>query len=468
MLTMILKRKKLAVFLLFVFLCAIWIVINSRDLAAYDSLGFSTEMPQIPDSENGFVLLLYTQDETSELNLADDVDVLKSHINGSEWDVDFVDRVLASHESDLINVEKAIEFAKFQIPSSKNVNELPDYTTIYNLFRILILKAMHEEKQGNTEAAIKLANTALLYSQRLKMEENEYLLSYMVGLAMQHEAVLRIHHLSNNENLSDSQLLELQTLLSKLSSYREDGFDRVFEGEYAFVSSFFDSYLNLSFPERLKQYRDDEDWSVGGGNSEWISEDKKTVSRQVFRVLAMLFPKYYMHRNRTLEASAPLYKAQQVLAQEFCNEISGEIEEVDWTVDITWKDIVQPNSLGMKGSDDFPIFDEYFIRRCFAFSYTQAVEAIIGLQRYKRDHAVFPDSLSALLPDYLEKLPIDPFTGNSLHYSPTTTWLYGFGTNKEDDGGSFDSMYYARCAWDEKCTSNPTFPVDAALLKTEI
>ncbi len=61
----------------------------------------------------------------------------------------------------------------------------------------------------------------------------------------------------------------------------------------------------------------------------------------------------------------------------------------------------------------------------------------IALERFKRDHATYPDSLDALVPDYLPAVPPDRFTGKPLNYAlidaqPT---LWSVGADRDNDHG---------------------------------
>lgn len=61
----------------------------------------------------------------------------------------------------------------------------------------------------------------------------------------------------------------------------------------------------------------------------------------------------------------------------------------------------------------------------------------IGLERYRRDHGVWPESLEQLLPKYLTELPIDPFTGKPVFYKIVDRHplIYSVGADRDDDGG---------------------------------
>lgn len=174
-----------------------------------------------------------------------------------------------------------------------------------------------------------------------------------------------------------------------------------------------------------------------------------------------------MHRNRSLENLTSYFEKIKLKASEYCTYPQTINEEYDWVKKISWRDVFTPNSNGIRDADELYSFDEYFTRRCLAFAYTEAVVTAIAILRYRMEVGDYPDSLEKLLPDYIETLPIDPFTGGVLNYSRKHMWLYSFGVNHEDNAGDIKSMYYYRCAWDTKCSANPTFPVFAEFLGNE-
>jgi hypothetical protein len=62
-----------------------------------------------------------------------------------------------------------------------------------------------------------------------------------------------------------------------------------------------------------------------------------------------------------------------------------------------------------------------------------------ALERYRLAHGVYPDSLDALTPAYIDEVPHDIMTGEPYHYrlrADGTFSLYSVGWNQVDDGGS--------------------------------
>jgi len=64
-------------------------------------------------------------------------------------------------------------------------------------------------------------------------------------------------------------------------------------------------------------------------------------------------------------------------------------------------------------------------------------DVMLALGAYRTDHGHYPDSLAALQPKYLDKLPDDPYSGGRVQYRREKDGyaLYAVGANLKDDGG---------------------------------
>ena len=73
-----------------------------------------------------------------------------------------------------------------------------------------------------------------------------------------------------------------------------------------------------------------------------------------------------------------------------------------------------------------------------------ALEVMLAAQAYRRDKGEFPASLDALVPDYLEAVPLDPChrSGGRFLYrrdSPTKALVWSVGEDGTDNDGSIES-----------------------------
>jgi hypothetical protein len=67
----------------------------------------------------------------------------------------------------------------------------------------------------------------------------------------------------------------------------------------------------------------------------------------------------------------------------------------------------------------------------------EAARTALAVQRYRLKHNKLPDSLNALVPDYLDSVPLDPFDGKELKYKKLDKGfvIYSIGEDQIDDGG---------------------------------
>ena len=71
---------------------------------------------------------------------------------------------------------------------------------------------------------------------------------------------------------------------------------------------------------------------------------------------------------------------------------------------------------------------------------------MIALKRCKMKTGSLPDTLDALVPDYVDKVPDDPFDGKPMRYDPKEKIIYSVGDDLKDDGGDSekDEVYRIR------------------------
>jgi hypothetical protein len=71
----------------------------------------------------------------------------------------------------------------------------------------------------------------------------------------------------------------------------------------------------------------------------------------------------------------------------------------------------------------------------------RAVRVAVAVERYRREHGEqVPSGVEALVPAYLDAVPIDPFTGKALRFVKEAGGFvaYSLGPNRQDDGGDVE------------------------------
>jgi hypothetical protein len=85
-----------------------------------------------------------------------------------------------------------------------------------------------------------------------------------------------------------------------------------------------------------------------------------------------------------------------------------------------------------------PELGKYAERTAYGQNAANMARVAIALERYRLAHGGFPESLDALTPQFMEKIPHDIINGQPLHYRRTDDGqfvLYSVGWNETDDGG---------------------------------
>ncbi|MBI4245287.1 MAG: hypothetical protein HY606_14455, partial [Planctomycetes bacterium] len=87
-----------------------------------------------------------------------------------------------------------------------------------------------------------------------------------------------------------------------------------------------------------------------------------------------------------------------------------------------------------------PSFGSFHSQQAEYISSFDVLRLALILKIYKIEKGIYPDSLDALMPDYLLELPKDPFIGKDYIYRKEGDGfiVYGVGMNEKDDGGLFE------------------------------
>jgi hypothetical protein len=88
---------------------------------------------------------------------------------------------------------------------------------------------------------------------------------------------------------------------------------------------------------------------------------------------------------------------------------------------------------------------EWYIRGAgFTVARRRVALVSLAVEQYRRDHAeALPPNLDALVPAYLSKVPMDPFSGNPIRFVPQrdSYSVYSVDVNTKDDGGALYGPY---------------------------
>lgn len=111
-----------------------------------------------------------------------------------------------------------------------------------------------------------------------------------------------------------------------------------------------------------------------------------------------------------------------------------------------WRDMRFPRSrfiedrntgfINRCGNFGVPVYSHVFERAFRQAATLATTRAALALAGYANEHnGALPDQLDALVPTYIDAVPLDPIDNQPLRYDPAARKVWSIGTNCVDDGG---------------------------------
>lgn len=103
-----------------------------------------------------------------------------------------------------------------------------------------------------------------------------------------------------------------------------------------------------------------------------------------------------------------------------------------------WKDLVNPNAGSfLYLQNQIPDWEVVINSLHHCKARLDMIKIMLALRMYELKHGSLPETLVALCPDFLPRLPIDPISNTSFRWSLDKQRLYSIGLDLRDDGGEF-------------------------------
>ncbi len=141
------------------------------------------------------------------------------------------------------------------------------------------------------------------------------------------------------------------------------------------------------------------------------------------------------------------FKKQETLGlfAEACRQMRDQVVEVPFSIGRAHrlsfvKPVVKfsflPNGAGESYfAEQFDSIVDLPERHHLARTRHALVLSLFAIRRYLADHLKVPSGLTALQPDYLPDMPIDPYSGEPLHYDPLKGVIFSVGDDFHAGGG---------------------------------
>jgi hypothetical protein len=295
---------------------------------------------------------------------------------------------------------------------------LPHLAKLKRCSQVLQLRAIAELQNGQTEKT--LANVTLALQLTDKIRTEPCLISHLVRIAMLQIMLQPVWEGLAEHKWSDEQLVALDAELAKLDFLPD--YKLSMHSELGFQGGEMDRLRR--HPECLQDF-----WALGG--------DEAKSSKQLLpgKFAARLIPAGWFYQNQLrcarmmVDYYLPLANVNQgtfspALARRGDAALTAEIKSA--------------SPFNMLEKLMLPALGNAAKKFAAGQNSVNLARVAIALERYRLAHGAYPESLDALSPQFIAKLPHDIINGQPLLYRRTSDGqfvLYSVGWNETDDGG---------------------------------
>jgi hypothetical protein len=328
-------------------------------------------------------------------------------VKNTNWDDSLANTVLANNREALAGWDAAAKMPDLQVPVVSDVNDLLPYLADWK--KLSQLAEVQENvllRAGKDQEGFDQIVNHIQIGRKMQ-NSGGVLITYLVGTAVNNIGLSQMQRWAGKVQLSPQQLKNY---------IRQLELDPADEGA-AFANSMRAEYQSaIGTIEALRSGKM-KDPDMGNGSP----------------LLKMrLLPVFNSSQTKALFAGSflPLVKA----APHHFNEAKlPDMNTRPGPVSL----ILSGNSIGQIMYDLLmPALAPALAKKSQSDAELQATRTILALRAYQLTHGKLPADLNALVPEFLDSVPVDDFDGQPLRYSPEQKIVYSVGENLKDDGGN--------------------------------
>jgi hypothetical protein len=293
---------------------------------------------------------------------------------------------------------------------------LPHLSVLKQCGLALQLRAIAELQNGESEKAFDDVKLSLRLMDSIHSEP--FIISQLVRFAVFQITLQPIYEGLAEHKWSDAQLAALDSELSKLDFPADYEFS--VRGERASAGKILD-------------------WMEQKRSRFWLlfdmvdSDTRNTMNHLDVAMMIYLMPKGWYYQNELVLAqmdqqwNLPMVNdSQQIVAPQMTRDSAAAVNTM------------RPTPFNFFARLALPSLGNYAQKTAYGQNAVNMAHVAIALERDRIAHGEFPESLDALSPQFIEKIPHDIINGQPLHYRRTSDGqfvLYSVGWNETDDGG---------------------------------
>jgi hypothetical protein len=328
---------------------------------------------------------------------------------------------LSKYDSAIEELRQAsqLPYSRFPIEYDKDDPAeilLPHLGVLKQCSLALQLRAIAELQNGESEKAFDDVKLALRLADSVRTEP--FIITPLVRIAILQITLQPIYEGLAEHKWLDAQLAGLDSELAKL--------DFPADYEFSVRSERASSSKILDWMEQKRSRF----WDLFN----MVDNDtQKTMNHFDIAMMIYLMPKGWYYQNKLVLAqmdqqwNLPMVNdSQQIIAPRMTRDSAAAVNAM------------RPTPFNFFARLALPALGNYAQRTAYGQNAVNMARVAIALERYRLANGNYPDSLDALAPQFMEKIPHDIINGEPLHYRRTEDGqfvLYSVGWNETDDGG---------------------------------
>jgi hypothetical protein len=345
------------------------------------------------------------------------------HIQGylmstTNWDDQLAGIVLDNNRETLAAWDEAVGLQDLQVPEISMVTDLTPYLSSWKrLSQLAVVRENYLMHNGQEKAAFDQMVNQVMMGRKMQ-NSHSVLIGYLVGMAVNSMGLNQIQQWIGNAHLNPSQLKNYIRQLEFDPDDEAAAFANTMRAEYQSEMGTLD------------------------GLRKGILVDTDPDDNLRFIKSNPLLPVYNHSQTRALFANR--YLVWLKAAPHHYNDAEDEIKINSAKLPGGYgfyppgliSLILSGNAAGQVAYYSMlPALGAAMARKAQSDAQLQATRTILALRAYQLTHRNLPQDLSALVPEFLDEVPVDDFDGQPLRYSAERKIVYSVGKNLKDDGG---------------------------------
>ena len=375
---------------------------GSHDAAPPDDADLAIVAEPVPDSTNGLHILATTVGSLP-WSEADEERLHAMRLRG-EFDEPFVRELVARADRALAGLDSALAAPAFASPPMERMDgAVPDFASWIRVGQIAGYRAGLRAQDGDLAGALDGALVPLRFANRVLADPSAVLVHALVST-----------------RIKTSGMWAFQTALAWAAPTAEQ---------------------SREIARRIGAERID----PGAWRAMWAREyalEKVALHAPApgdFGVRAVwppFVPELYLYQpNATTALFADLIRELRSYAAGPCSAIRAPIPHPSGAA-LTLDALLRPNAMGRATFAESSRHLRYYeLRRCRSDADLAALQALVGLRAWLGSHGTLPPTLDALVPEFLDSVPADPYGDRPLGYDAELRRLSSVGSRLDVDPG---------------------------------